>query len=169
MCPWREPDEDLRRFFPSASHSSTETRILSHKRLELQQRLGRAPLGEENSLYVHRVIAGGQPIGSIVTRRVRGEHGLIEIVLAVDNSAKVCGLRVQRTREPEEITRALQDPAWLGALNGKGADAAWALGKDVPAVPGNARPSAEAILEGVRSLLILLAVADEAHGQHAHH
>src|ERR1043165_4560528 len=43
LCPWREPEQDLRRFFPEATRYEVETRILSGQRLELMKQLGRAP------------------------------------------------------------------------------------------------------------------------------
>src|SRR4051794_10976815 len=34
VCPWREPESDLKTFFPDATHSEPVTLILSGKRLE---------------------------------------------------------------------------------------------------------------------------------------
>ena len=50
LCPWRQPEVDLKVFFPDATGYRAETRILSGLRLELAERLGRTPTGDENAL-----------------------------------------------------------------------------------------------------------------------
>lgn len=161
MCPWREPESDLRRFFPTATGYETEVRVLSGQRLELQRRLGRPPAPGEGSLQVHRVLRDGARAGSVLTGRVKGEHGAIEVVVAFDTSSTVKGVRLQRLREPEAIASALGSPAWLGAFNGKDADAEWRLGGDIPELPAQAHESGAQVVEGVRTLAILLQAADQ--------
>jgi len=162
LCPWREPASDLNQFFPHASDYEVETRILSGLRLELTQRLGRVPTGEENALHAWRIRQGKTTVGTVLTRRVKGEYGAIEIVLAVDSEGRVIGLRLQRLREPEAITRALQNPDWLRSFAGKREDSSWNLAGDILEVAPEARTSAQAVIEGARSLLILLAASDQA-------
>src|SRR5438132_8210137 len=53
LCPWREPESDLKVFFPDATRFELETLILSGQRLELAQGLGREQTGDENALHVH--------------------------------------------------------------------------------------------------------------------
>src|SRR5438045_5390435 len=107
LCPWREPASDLKRFFPSATRSEPETRILSGQRLELAERLGRVPTGDENALHLHCCYEEQTPLGSVLTRRVKGAYGSIELVLAVGTNGHARGLRLQRLREPEPIAAAL--------------------------------------------------------------
>ena len=163
LCTWREPESDLSLFFPGATHYELETRILSGRRLELTQRLGRAPTGDENVLHIHRVYQEKTPLGVVLTRRVKGAYGAIELVLAVSTNGQTRALRLQRLREPEPIAVALQNPHWLGAFAGQRADTLSQRGRDLSEVPAEARTSADAIVEGTRSLLILLAAADEAY------
>ena len=160
MCPWREPEADLQRFFPGATGYQTETLILSSRYAELSGALGRRPSPDELSLRLHRIRREDALLGTILTRRVKGESGAIEFVLALDRGGTVRGLRLQRLREPEEVAGALLRPAWLGSFAGKTAANRWRLGEDLPAVDPRAIGSAQAIVEGVRSLLILLAVAE---------
>ncbi len=169
LCPWREPESDLRALFPEFTDYRKDIAILSGRRLELQERLGRAPAADENALYLYHVLRGEQRMGTILTRRVKGEDGAIEIVLAVGQDQRVLGLRLQQLREPEVIARALEDPAWLGAFAGKRVSDSWVLGKDIPAVPTEAQASAKSIIEGVRSLLVLLAVAETQPMAAPHH
>lgn len=164
LCPWREPAEDLNRFFPDATRYQIETRILSGRRVELGRRLGRAPTGDENALHIYRIYQEQTPLGAVLTRRVKGVYGAIELVLAVGAEGATLGLRLQRLREPEPIASALQNPDWLRAFAGRRADGSvqW----DVPAVPPEARASASAVVEGVRSLLILLAATNDPPPRH---
>src|SRR5215471_6453841 len=126
LCPWREPETDLKLFFPQATRYEIETRILSGMRLELERRLGRFPTGDENSLRLYRVYQDEIPVGTVLTRRVKGEHGAIELVLATRNQ-NVCGIRLQRLREPEPIVNSLQDSQWQGAFIGKKTEDLWRL------------------------------------------
>ena len=162
LCPWREPEADLRKFFADATRHETETRILSGRRVELAGSLGRPPAPDELALHVHRIFREAHPLGTVMTRRVKGEFGSIEIVLATDPGGQVRGVRFQRVREPPSITAALQKPEWLAAFAGKTAASHWRLGDDLPAVEAEAIPSAQAVVEGVRSLLILLSAAENS-------
>jgi hypothetical protein len=167
-CPWREPESDLAAFFPGATGYQTENRILSAKRLELARRLGRMPTAEENSLRAYCVYRGEQPVGHILMRRAKGQFGAIEIVLAVAQDGEIAGIRLQRQREPEVIRAALQSPAWLNAFSHQTARSDWRLGQAIPDVPNEARASAQAVVENVRSLLILLDTVPDLPIQHAH-
>jgi len=159
ICPWREPEADLKRLFPHATRYEARTCILSGLRLELAERLGRPPTGDENALRLYQAYRDDTPLGFVMTRRVKGDHGAIELVLAVDAQQSVSSLHLQRWREPEAVAQALQDPAWLAAFSGKNAGSPCRIGEDLPAVRPAARASAQAIAEGVHSLLVLLALA----------
>ena len=150
MCPWRQPVADMAAFFPGATNYRTETLILTSHFREFKTLLGRLPTPDENPLYVHRVFANSRQIGSVVTRRVKGEYGAMEIVLAIKDG-EVTGLRIQRMREPAHIARAL-GAAWLQSFVGKTMNSDWNIGVHIPAL---AQTSARAIVEGARNSLIL--------------
>jgi hypothetical protein len=162
LCPWREPDADMHALFPSGTHYEAETRILSGLRVELEERLGRRPSAEENALHLFRIYRDQTPLGTVVTRRIKGDYGAIELVLAIGQDLRVRGWRLQRSREPEPVLEALLDPAWRRSFEGKGADSPWQLGLDIPQVVPVAAGSAAAVVEGARSLLILVAAADHS-------
>jgi hypothetical protein len=161
LCPWREPERDLQRFFPGATGSHEELRILSHLRVALIHDLGRPLTAEELLLRPYRVLRGSERLGTVLVRRVKGEFGAIELVLAVTPDGRVRGLRLQRQREPTSIAAALTAPGWLGAFEGKTADSPLQPGEDLPRVSDTTRTSAVAVAEGVRSLLILLRAAEK--------
>ena len=160
MCPWREPEADLKLFFADASRYELKTHALSGLRIELGRRIGRELNPDENLLHVYRIYCEkGDALGAVLTRRVKGTHGAIELVLATDTRGQVCGLRLQRLREPENVARELENPQWLRSLYGKCADSNWEIGGEVP---DEARSSAAAIARGARDSLILLAGASHA-------
>ncbi len=159
LCPWREPDSDLTAFFPEATRYEIQTRILSGLRPELTRRLGRTPTGDENALRLYEVYRDKTVLGSILTRRAKGEYGGIEIVIAMDTNQCLRGVRLQRVREPAVISAALQNTNWLKSFVGKRADDQWHMGSDIPEVPSEARVSAQAVVEAVRSLSVLAATA----------
>lgn len=159
MCPWRQPEKDLKAFFPGATHYRIETLIFTRKFREIKARLGRLPAPEENPLYLHRIYKLQQPVGSVITRRVKGEYGAIEIVLAIQDN-KVAGMRIQRMREPQPIAQALNSANWQRSFVGKTSRDGWQLGRDVPSVQPEARNSAQAIIEAVRTLLILHEISE---------
>ena len=162
LCPWREPEADMQALFPAATRYEAETRILSGLRLELQARLGRIPSGDENALHLFRIYRDQILLGTVVTRRVKGDFGAIELVLALGTDQQVRGWRVQRSREPATIIEALSDPAWQRSFEGKGADSLWQLGHDIPMVTSAALGSAAAVVDGTRSALILVEAANHA-------
>lgn len=159
LCPWRNPEADLPRAFPKANRWETETRILSGLRVELLKELGRQPDAEENTLTLHRVYQDSRPLGSVLARRVKGQHGAIEVVLAVTEDGRVPDVWLQRFREPPPVARALQDTNWLKVFRGRTDKQGWEA-NDLRDLPPEAHVSAEAIREGVRSLLILLATSE---------
>ena len=159
MCPWRQPQKDLKTFFPGATHYRIETLIFTRKFREIKARLGRLPAPEENPLYLHRIYKHQQPVGSVITRRVKGEYGAIEIVLAIQDN-KAAGMRIQRMREPQPIAQALNSANWQRSFVDKTSRDGWQLGRDVPSVQPEARDSAQAIIEAVRTLLILHEISE---------
>lgn len=144
-------------FFPGATRYSTETLILTGHYREFKKRLGRLPTPDENPLYLHRVFADSRQVGQVLVRRVKGEFGAIELVIAFDSARQLKGVHIQRIREPEATKKAL-DGAWLTSFQAKTSDAKWHLGQDIPAVPPSAAQSARAIIDSVRSSLILYKV-----------
>ena len=162
LCPWRDPDGDLKRFFPGANRWQTETRILSGQRSKLEKQLGRPPAADENALNMHRVYRGPEFVGSVLTRRAKGEHGAMEIVLAITSDQAIKGIRLQRLREPPDVALALASEAWLGAFAGTALGADWDVKNRLPSVPIHAGMSAAAVVDAVRSLLVLLAAAEDA-------
>src|SRR6266850_5215783 len=141
LCPWREPQRDLQALFPGATNYTRETRILSGLRPQLQQRLGRVPTAEENALLIHRITSSTGRLGSVLVRRVKGEHGGIEIVTATDPHGTVGAVLVQSQREPPAIAQTISSKEWLAGFTGKDANSPLRVGHDLPDVVKEARSS----------------------------
>jgi hypothetical protein len=170
LCPWRQPDADRTRFFPGSSGVRDETLILTRQRAAIARLLGRQATGQENAIQIHRVLrrarTGEQVVGTIVTRCVSGESGVMELVLAVDLQERVRGARIQRLREPDAVAHELQSSRFLGAFQGKTLAAQWKTSSDFPAVSAPARLSADALLDGARTALILLHIGERITDHH---
>lgn len=169
LCPWRDVEHDRNRFFPAATDVREETLILSGKRTEAARLLGRPATGEENALKVYRVLNRQEVLGAVVARRVRGESGVIELLLAVGANGRIVAAKIQRLREPDAVANALQSSAWLGAFRGKDRNAEWRLGAAIPDVLPDARASASALLDAAHTLLVLLSIGDSAQPAGADH
>lgn len=160
LVPWREPEADLRRFFPGADTHREEARVLSGQRLTLIRRLGRQPTAEEHLAVLHRVLRSGRRVGVVMVRRVRGSGGSIEVMLAVAPNGTLRGIRLQRHREPEPVAQVLESRRWLAAFPGRTAKSAWRVDRGPLVVPEPAREPAREIVQAVRSALIVLETAE---------
>ncbi len=174
VCPWRGPQGDLSALFPPATNYVTETRILSGKMAPIQKRLGRAMTVDENPLRIFRVLRQDSWRGSVLLCRVKGEHGGIEIVTGVETNGAVRRVLIQSQREPEAVAQVITNTTFLASFPGKNSAAPLRLGEDLLDVPAEARASAQAIADGVRSQLIVLSFAEQslearASGTHTNH
>jgi hypothetical protein len=158
VCPWREPERDMTLFFPEATNHKQEARPLSGMRLDLQRILGRQPSAADQLLRVNWIEKNGEILGSIILKRVKGEHGAIELVIAQSLDGTIRGVRAQRCREPEQVAQNFGPPGWISAFSGKTATNRFALGDDLP-MPSEGQESARAIAEGVRLSLAVFALA----------
>lgn len=163
ICPWRDPPNDLARFFgPSVSYS-TEILVLSRARAWIVKAVGPTPEPLANVLYVRRVFRSGRVVGSILTGRAPGQFGVIEVVVAVDPGRRIIGVRIQRSREIGAAGRLIASERWLRAFRGKSARDAFRPGEDLPAVAPDVRPTAQAVAQEVRALVIELEAASRFH------
>ena len=167
ICPWREPERDLVALFPQATGYTIETRILSALMTPIQKRIGRPMTIDENPLRIHRVNNGTQTSGAILVKRVKGDYGGVELVIGITPQRQVAGVRIQSQREPDAIVQAVT--GWLPTFSGKTADSALQPGQDLPDVASEARATAQAIAEGIRSALIVFSFAEDSAGKSLSH
>lgn len=106
-CPWRDAETDMTNWFAGATRYFVQDLVLSGKRLQLQERLGRPVRPEEMALHCYPVLSNETPLGTVLTRRIKAENGAMEIALALDAEHKVRHFKIQRIREPSTIVDAL--------------------------------------------------------------
>jgi hypothetical protein len=166
MCPWREPDADLNRYFPTATSHVTEVVILSPLRKPILDRIGKGVKLNYNAIYYYPIFAGNKPLGDILVNRVTGPHGGIEVVTALDSAGIIRGVRVQRHREPPEIAKALDSPRWFKSFIGKSAASSMEFGRDIPSPSPAAAQAAESITVELRTALIAFSMGKENSAVH---
>lgn len=152
-CPWREADTELTNWYPGATSYTVSDLILSGKRLELRKALGRDLLPEENALHLYLAQGEGGHLGTVLTRRLHGENGAVEIAVGLDASNVIRHFRIQRIREPEAVVEELNGIPLSGRFIGQkfGDDFKW----ENAGLSSAAGRCASNIAENVRSLLIL--------------
>lgn len=155
-------------FFPGATGFRTDTLVFSSLRPQIIARLGPGVPLRENALRIYPVFNQSIRVGTVLVHSAAGEHGAIECVVALAPSHQILGVRLQRLREPPIVVKALTSPLWLRAFKGKTADDKWQVGRDVPAVPPAAEPSAKAVAGAVRVLLIEHQIASDAAAKATH-
>ena len=159
ICPWREPQRDLKTLFPAATQYVTETCILSQFMGAIQKRLSRPMTVDENPLRIYRATDGRRAMGAILVKRVKGEHGAVELVTGIDPQGRVCGVLLQSQREPESVAQTIKN--WLPHFVGRTARSPLSPGDDLPEVASEALATANAIAEGVRSQLTVFSFAED--------
>ncbi|MGC8668190.1 MAG: hypothetical protein ACP5VE_08770 [Chthonomonadales bacterium] len=163
ICPWRDPERDLRAFFGPGVSYSTEILVLSRARAWLVKAIGPTAELPANVLYVRRVRRGDAFVGSIVTGRAPGRFGAVEVVVGVDPKGRIIGVRIQRSREVGASGRLLASGKWLAAFAGKSAQDAFRPGADLPAASPGAEDTARAVSAEIRALLLELYAAERFH------
>ena len=170
--PWRDAENDMTNWFPSATRHSAKDVILSGKRADLRAELGRELRPEEMALHSYLVMSNDVHLGTVFTRRLKGAHGAIEFALAIGPERKVKSLKIQRLREPGatvsdlakyKLERRFEGFSvtndFVGEITGTDASAA-----------NSAREIAQAIASEVKSILVLHEAADAAsNGPRPHH
>jgi hypothetical protein len=164
LCPWREPERDMKALFPGSTDYRTELFTLSQYRIEILRRLGPRSRIESHSLHVFRVFNGTNAVGAVMVRRFSAPHGAMEVVIGCDPDGRIAGVRIQRQREPVEIAGPITSPSWLATFVGKTADSPLQLGKDIAEVPPSARETATSLVAAVRARLIEFAVGAKKTG-----
>lgn len=155
-CPWRDADQDMTNWFPGATQYRAHDTVLSGKRTQLRAQLGRELQPEEMALHTYLITSNNVPLGTVLTRRIKAEHGAIELAMAVGSDRKLKALKIQRIREPQAIVDALAkydlERTFVG-LSATNDFAARILGS--AGASNNADEIATAIASGVQATLTL--------------
>lgn len=151
LCVWRKPDQDIKKFFPGAETYKTDyKKPSSSEKSAIEKRIGTKLDSDESEFKFYRIMKDDKKVGTILTHLGKGQYGAIEVVVALDNSAKVKGVDIQRDREKKRAE--LRSDKFLGQFKGKDKDDPIKTGKDIKPVEG-AEKSSETVAFSVRKLV----------------
>jgi hypothetical protein len=153
LCVWRKPDQDIKKFYPGAQTYRTDLKKPTRANVAaIEKRLGTKLDSDETEFSFYRILRGGRQVGTVLTHLGRGQYGAIEIVVALDNNAKVTGVAIQRDRERQRAE--LRSDKFLDQFKGKTKNDPVRTGRDITPVRG-AEQSSEVVAFSVRKLLII--------------
>ena len=171
LCPWRAPERELRQFFPGGPVAGGDAGASANARVELARRLGRPPAPDELALLLYHVHRGPEMRGAVMTRRRAASTARSRSWWLSPRpgacAASGCSGCASRRRSP----CVLRSPAWLRGFAGRSAGDDWSGAASAASLPAAARPSAEAVREAVRSMVILYDVSTRlgANAPRQHH
>lgn len=118
-------------------NSATKDRIAAFALEEqVQARKAVFPEAEEFSEAepgrLWNAVRGGQPVGSVTRASIQGYSGIIVIMVGIDTTGTLTGVRVTSQSETPGLGAKIVDAAFLGQFKGRSAPAV-ALRKDDPA------------------------------------
>jgi hypothetical protein len=106
--PWRNAEQEMTNWFPGATHHQIRDLVLSSRRPELQAKLNRPVLPEEMSLHLYQVRSNETVVGFVLTRRFKTKTGAMELVAALSEQGELRVVKIQRSREPEQVLKELE-------------------------------------------------------------
>lgn len=154
ICPWRNPNSDLKAYFPTANHYERRLLNMSDLRPDVLAELGPKTPMDSNGLYYYRVYRDSNWVGSVIVQRTAGEYGVVEYTAGVGQDGKIKGVRIQRLREPDLTVKTIEAPSWLASFSNKSTDGSFIVGKDIPPVPESAHQTAQSLADSVRRLIV---------------
>lgn len=165
VCVWRDPERTMQKLFPVARDYKTVTVKMTPERIAAIERALGAELDEsekvEFNFYDIMGIVGGKPkkVGTIIALAGKGEYGVIEVVIGVENNGRIVGVYIQRSRE--RVTRALQSPEFLSQFVGKTKDDGFDVGRHIRPAASNAEAASGVVAFVIRKMLIFHDVLTE--------
>ena len=166
VCVWRDPERTMQRIFPAARDYKTITVKFTPDNVRaIEKQLGfsieEAAQGGEFNFYDIIGAAGGRPrkIGTIIALAGKGEYGVIEVVIGVDNEGKVLGVYIQRSRE--RATKALESPAFLDQFKGKTRTDGFDVGSAIKPAAAGAEAASRTVAVVIRKMLVFNQVLNQ--------
>jgi len=165
VCVWRDPERTMQNIFPEARDYKTITvKFAPDKVSAIEKQLG-APIEEasqgEFNFYDIIGAAGGKPrkMGTIIALAGKGEYGVIEVVIGVDNAGKILGAYIQRSRE--RVTKVLESPAFLDQFKGKTKAGSFDVGSAIKPASADAEAASRTVAFVIRKMLVFYQVLDQ--------
>lgn len=94
----------------------------------------------------------GQKVGFVFAVAAKGYAGKIEMLVGIDKSGKVAGVKIENQKETPGLGSQAAEPKFLNQFKGKSSNDALKAKKDIQAITG-ATITTQAVCEGVREAL----------------
>ena len=158
VCVWRDPERTMQKIFPQAKDYKTITvKMNSAYAAAIEKNLGK-PLDEsekkEFNFYDIIGVVNGKPqkIGTVLALAGKGEYGVIEIVIGLDDQGKILGAYIQRSRE--RATKALEASEFLNQFVGKTKENTFEIGRDIKPAATNAEAASATVAFVIKKMLV---------------
>jgi len=168
VCVWRDPERTMQRIFPAARDYKTITvKFTPENARAIEKQLGfsieEPAQGGEFNFYDIIGAVGGKPrkIGTVIALAGKGEYGVIEVVIGVDDAGKILGAYIQRSRE--RATKALESPGFLDQFNGKTSASSFDVGSAIKPAAG-AEAASRTVAVVIRKMLVFNQVLNKGDG-----
>jgi hypothetical protein len=158
VCVWRDPERTMQKIFPQASDYKTITVKITPEHIKLIEKaidtnLDESEKGEFNFYDIMGIVNDKtEKIGTIIALAGKGEYGVIEVVIGIDNKNKIVGAYIQRSRE--RVTKELQSSEFLSQFKNKTKDDSFELGKDIKLASSDAEAASRVVSFVIKKMLI---------------
>lgn len=158
VCVWRDPERTMQKIFPSARDYKTVTVKMTPEKINaIEKAIGtKLDDSEKNEFSFYQVtgmLAGGKPgvLGTIIALAGKGEYGVIEVVIGVNEDGKIVGAYIQRSRE--RTTHDLESVNFLNQFKGKTEASGFDVGKDIEPASASAERGSQVVTFVIRKML----------------
>ena len=166
VCVWRDPERTMQKIFPTARDYKTITVKFTSENVaaiekQVGSRIDEPSQGGEFSFYDIIGAVGGKPhkIGTVVALAGKGEYGVIEVVIGVDQTGKILGAYIQRSRE--RVTKDIEAAAFLDQFKGKTRASSFDMGSAVKPASADAAAASGTVANVIRKMLVFYQVLEQ--------
>uniref|UniRef100_A0A7V3ZVF2 FMN-binding protein n=1 Tax=candidate division WOR-3 bacterium TaxID=2052148 RepID=A0A7V3ZVF2_UNCW3 len=159
LCLWRNPDRDIKKIFPKATHYKSIIRKYNKKEKEkIEKLIGKNLDIDETEFTFYQIFANKKRIGTVLTHTEKGEYGAIEVVIGLDTLRKVIKVLIQRDREIK--SKELRSENFLKQFEERSFKDTIEVNKTIKPIKG-AEKASKAIAFSVKKMLIVYEVLKE--------
>ena len=166
VCVWRDPERTMQKIFPAARDYKTITVKFTPENVaaiekQLGARIDEPSQGGEFNFYDIIGAVGGNPkkIGTVIALAGKGEYGVIEVVIGVDQAGKILGAYIQRSRE--RVTKDLEAPAFLDQFKGKTRASSFDVGSAVKPASADVAAASGTVANVIRKMLVFYQILEQ--------
>ena len=159
ICLWRNPDKDIKKIFPQATHYKSIIRKYNkEEKKKIEKLIGKNLDVDETEFTFYQIFSNKKRIGTVLTHAEKGGYGVIEVVIGLDTLRKVVKVLIQRDREIK--SKELRSENFLKQFKGKSFKDTIEVGKTIKPIKG-AEKATKAIAFSVKKMLIIYEILKE--------